>query len=302
MDGRFIPRDEARLAIHDAGLVFGAAVTDFCRTFRHRLFRWSDHLARFRRDCSVCFIPLQPNDAELTSAACELVAHNAALLAPEQELALVSFATPGPLGLYAGEPGADGPPTVCLHTFPLPFSRYTRFFSEGLRLECVGRHDADDDDLAPPRVKHRSRLHWWRADQLARRAALTSPAPGARLALLQDRAGFVTETAVGNLLVVRDGRVLTPGSRALEGISVRVVEELCTSLGIPFARDESLTLEGCRQSSEAMLCGSAFCLAGVRWIDGHELPWPGPVTARLLAAWGDQVGIDIAGQFLGPSR
>jgi hypothetical protein len=47
-----------------------------------------------------------------------------------------------------------------------------------------------------------------------------------------------------------------------------------------------------------MLCGSAFCLAGVRWIAGHDIPWPGPITQKLLAAWGERVGMDIAGQFL----
>jgi hypothetical protein len=48
-----------------------------------------------------------------------------------------------------------------------------------------------------------------------------------------------------------------------------------------------------------MLCGTAFCLAGVRWFEGRELPWPGPLTQRLLAAWSAKVGVDIAGQMLG---
>jgi hypothetical protein len=31
------------------------------------------------------------------------------------------------------------------------------------------------------------------------------------------------------------------------------------------------------------------------------LTWPGPVFQRLLAAWNGEVGLDIAGQFLGSS-
>ena len=47
-----------------------------------------------------------------------------------------------------------------------------------------------------------------------------------------------------------------------------------------------------------ILAGTGFCLAGVRRIDGVELPWPGPVFRRLLAAWSGLVGVDVEGQFL----
>ncbi len=109
------------------------------------------------------------------------------------------------------------------------------------------------------------------------------------------------ETAIGNLLIVRDGTVLTPGSGVLDSISLRVVEELCGQLGIPFQRcADGLRLADCAGASEAMLCGSAFCLAGVRWIAGYDVPWPGPITPRLLAAWSERVGIDVAGQIVSP--
>ena len=296
LNGQLLPRPDARLALDDAGVVFGAAVTDFCRTFHHRLFRLPDHLHRFRHDCDVCFIPLPLDDAELTRIADELVAHNAGLIDPRNELALISFATPGPIGLYAGAPGQDGPATLCLHTIPLSFAQYRPFFEQGVALVVAGAHGATVDDLAPPRIKHRSRLHWWRAGHLIRAHPMAA-AGGPLLALLVDGAGCVTETAVGNLLIVRDGGVLTPPrGQVLAGVSLRVVEELCAQLGISFA-EQSLTLADCAAASEAMLCGSAFCLAGVRWLAGRGLPWPGPITLRLLAAWSDRVGMDVAGQF-----
>jgi hypothetical protein len=49
------------------------------------------------------------------------------------------------------------------------------------------------------------------------------------------------------------------------------------------------------------LCGTAFCLAGVGEINGHPLPWPGPILTRLLSAWSAMVGLDISRQFL-PNR
>src|SRR4051812_22345207 len=106
LDGRFLPQSLAALPLYDAGFVFGATVTDFCRTFRKNLFRWPDHLARLRRDCTDCFIPLPQSDAEITGVAEELVRHNGPLLGPEVELALITFATPGPVGYFLGQPGA----------------------------------------------------------------------------------------------------------------------------------------------------------------------------------------------------
>lgn len=295
VNGAFVPAHEATLSIHDAGVVSGATVTDFCRTFRRRLFRWSDHLSRFRRDCAACFVPLSASDDEITAAAQHLIGHNGVLLPDGGELALVTFATPGPLGAYAGA-AEDGPPTLVMHTMPLSFARYRRFFTEGVALAVVGSHGGSD--LAPAYVKHRSRLHWWRAGHLLRQR---SDVPPGALALMTGPGEHVTETAIGNLLVVRDGVVITPpAGEALDGISLRVVRELCAELDVQFA-ESNVNLADLRLASEAMLCGTAFCLAGVSWAQGDSIAWPGPVTMRLQRAWSGEVGLDFVAQMLGES-
>lgn len=293
--GRLVPQAEASLPIHDAGIVSGVTVVDFCRTFGQKLFRWSLHLARFRRDCETCFVPLAISDEELTHIANDLVAHNAALT-PGRELALILFATPGGIGSYLGTPMENGPPTLVMHTFPLALERYRRFFTEGVSLGVAGHHQADAADLAPPRVKHRSRLHWWRADQLLRRRG---EVPTGAVPLLVDPAGNVTETAIGNVLVVREGRLLTPPSgTVLDGVTLRVVRELCGRMGVE-VREQALSLAEARTSAEVLLCGTAFGVAGVRWLEGTALPWPGPMLRRLQAAFHEEVGLDVASQFRG---
>src|SRR4051794_29421982 len=126
LNGHFLPQSEARLPLHDAGFVMGATVTDLCRTFRHSPYRLPDHLARFRASCAAAEVPQPLADADLSPLAGQVLTHNAALISPEDDLALVFFATPGPVGYYLGEPGGpgDGPPTLGVHTFPLPFARY----------------------------------------------------------------------------------------------------------------------------------------------------------------------------------
>jgi branched-chain amino acid aminotransferase len=292
-NGRFLPQADAGLTLHDAGFVWGATVTDLCRTFNGRLFRLPDHLRRFRQGCDTARVPLTASDEELTAVAEHLVAHNARLLPPGGDLALVFFATPGPVGYYLGEPGGpgDGPPTLGAHTFPLPFARYARLFREGAVLAVPPTRHVPAACI-DPRVKQRSRLHWWLAEQEARRIEPVASA------LLLDLDGRVTETAAANFLLVKDGAVLSPPRDAvLNGVSLRVTEELCGGLGVPFA-ERPLPLADCRAADEALLTGTAFCVAGVHRLDGTELAWPGPVYRRLLAAWGRLVGLDVARQIL----
>src|SRR5580692_4663890 len=149
LTGQFIPFEEAGLPLHDAGFVSGATIVDNARTFRHKLFRWQDHMTRFRQDCKTCYVPLEMTDEQLAAIAAELVEKNAKLLPPGGELQLVTFATPGPLGLYLGEL-TNGPATLGMVTYPLPFARYRRFFTEGVALALAGLQSSDPIDLMPP--------------------------------------------------------------------------------------------------------------------------------------------------------
>jgi branched-chain amino acid aminotransferase len=293
VNGQFLPGPLV-LPSRDAGFVFGATVTDLCRTFRHKLFRLDDHLARFRQSCRLCRVPLPISDHELRLDAEKLVEHNAALLPPAGgDLALVLLATPGPIGYYAGLSGGpgDGPPTYAMHTFPLPFARYRPLFTDGARLVVPPTRHVPAS-CVDPRAKMRSRMFWWVAEQEAKDIEPSASA------LLLDADGHVTETAAANFLIIRDGTVVSPPRRSvLNGVSLQVVQELCGELGIPFA-ERPLTLDECQSADEALLACTSYCLAGVRRLHGVELPWPGPVWRRLLAAWSERVGVDIAGQIL----
>jgi branched-subunit amino acid aminotransferase/4-amino-4-deoxychorismate lyase len=287
LNGVLLPQTQAALALNDAGFVFGATVTDLCRTFGRRPYRWRAHLDRFRNSSTAAHIPVTYSDAQITAWADELIAHNATT----GELAIVLFATPGPVGYYLGQPGGvgDAAPTFGMHTFPLPLARYRGLIEQGARLVVPSVRQVPAD-CVDPRIKQRSRMHWWLADR-----AVRDVQPGAQ-ALLLDTDGGVTETAAANFLIVRAGTVVSPPrEQILGGISLGVVEELCGRLGIvmdfrPIGLAEAL------RADEAMLASTPYCLAGVSEINGTRLAWPGGVMRRLIEAWSENVDMDIHGQ------
>lgn len=288
LNGRFVPVAHAALPLHDAGFVQGATVTDLVRTFRHEPYLLSEHLTRFRQSCALARLPLNVATATLEVVARELVARNAALLSPEDDLGLVLFATPGPIGWYLGA-SADGPPTFGMHTFPLPWARYASWVVDGVKLLIPSiRHlPATSVDR---RVKHRSRLFWRLAELEVRDHDPTAQA------LLLDADGSVTETAAANFLLVRGDEVLSPpAEQVLPGVSLGVVRDLCSGLGLRY-REQPLRLEECVAGDGAVLTCTTFCLAPVASLAGHAYPQPWCVYERLVAAWSARVGVDLRQQ------
>ena len=229
---------------------------------------------------------------------------------------LITFATPGPLGFYLGVKPYD-PPTLGMATYPLPFARYRPFFTEGVTLAFAGRQSHSTNDVLPPTVKHRSRLHWHIAERSLRDPKHRFFNPCA-VPVVHDGWGAI-DTAIGTPLAATDDTVLRPKPHAVQdSISVKVVGELCAAAGVgfdvasfgmdtlcrrPMPTDEGTPLAAVR---EMLLAGTGFCLAGVREYafyirsDSRTFAWPGPVFRKLLAAWSDLVGLDIEKQFKQP--
>ncbi len=293
LDGNFLAQSDARLRLNDAGFVMGATVTDLARTFRFRLFRWADHLLRFRQSCDAAHIPLSVSDEQLTAIAERLVEHNKTLIGPGADFGVVVFATPGIIGYYLGEAGGvgDAPPTVGMHTFPLPFARYRRLFEDGatLAIPTVRHVPAASVDRA---IKQRSRMHWWLADREVHARKPTASA------LLLDERGHVTETAAANFLLVKGGVILSPpSSDILGGVSLQVTREIGASLGIGFV-ERPLTVVDSFAADEALLTSTPYGLAPVRQLDDHVYPAPGPVAQLLMAEWDKVAGLPIGRQIL----
>jgi branched-chain amino acid aminotransferase len=145
-----------------------------------------------------------------------------------------------------------------------------------------------------PKMKYRSRMHYFLADHEAR---LVDPDA---IALLLDLDGNVTETSGANFLIVESGTIVSPTLRnILPGISRQTVIELAARLDIPFA-DRDIQVHSVMNAQEAFLSSTPFCLMPVTRINGVPIAdgRPGPLYRRLIEAWSEEVRVDIVAQFV----
>ena len=296
LNGEFVPYRHAQLSIVDYAVLMGATVTDQLRTFGHRPFRLDEHLERFYSSCKYARIVPPHTLAETRQAVATLVEHNAALVPPEADLGVVLFVSPGERPGYAAwkQDEVRSSPTFCIHSFPLQFSNWKDFVEKGVHVVTPPTRHVPPQCLES-KIKHRSRLHWWIAEQEAHTVDPTA------VPLLLDLQGNVTETAGANFLIVKDNTVQSPLPRnILKGVSLVTVMELCHSLGLKFV-ERDLQLFEVTEAKEALVTTTPYCLAPVTRINGLPIgdAEPGPIFSRLIQAWSELVGVDILQQIHG---
>jgi branched-chain amino acid aminotransferase len=290
INGERVPARQAAVPVSDAGFVLGASVADQLRTFGGKLFRLDDHLARLARSLEIVGIEPEMTLDELAAIAGELVAHNHALLATDDDLALSIVITPGTHPSFA-RPGPRRP-HVYLHTFPLPFHLWADKYRDGQPLATTDVEQVPPQ-CWPPELKCRSRMHYYLADKKA--AAVDAQAR----ALLLDSRGFVTEASTASMLIYREGEGILspPWDNVLHGVSRMVLGELARRLGIPCGEEE-LTAADVASADEVLLTSTSMSVVPVTRLNGRPIRdgRPGPVFSALLAAWSELVGVDIADQ------
>jgi branched-subunit amino acid aminotransferase/4-amino-4-deoxychorismate lyase len=299
LNGRLLPASEAHLAIYDAGIVQGATVTEQTRTFRHRPYRLGDHLDRLFRALRYTRMDIGLSKEELARISEEVLAHNARPIDKDDDLGLIQFVTAGEYATYAGMSGRPQrtEPTVCVHTFPLPFELWARKMQAGAHLITPSIRNVPPQ-CWDPQMKCRSRMHYYLAEKEVR---LADPEASA---LLLDLDGHITETNAANFLMVERGTIVSPlSSKVLSGISRATVIELAGKLGIPFV-ERDVPVFSALNADETFLSSTPFCLMPVTRINGVPVGAgrPGPVFRRLLEGWGREVGLDIEQQVIEAGR
>lgn len=287
VDGKFLPASQAMVPVNSRGYRNGDGVFDTERTFNGKIFKLEEHMARLEK--SLRFTRIDPGMSmeELAGLSQQTLERNLHLLDHYGDFWVTQTITRG-MGKNPLEPG---PAMISIVVDPLPLARFAPLYSEGVRLVSPSGRTSALSGL-DPKVKATSRLNLVLADLEAKQ---TDPDA---LTLLLDEQGNLAEVIYGNLFLVRDGKIRTPGTRAiLEGVTRATTISLARDAGLELSEAE-LQIYDLITADEAFVSTSSYCILPVSQVNGTAVgnEVPGPVTRRITEEWNKLAGFDIAGQ------
>jgi D-alanine transaminase len=264
VNGRFMELADATVPVEDRGLQFGDGVYEVIRTYRGRPFQVEAHLARLAQSAAAIGLTL-PEAVRQFPALIDEGIRRAAFPDCKVYLQITRGVAPRDHAFPA-----HVAPTVIM-TF-----RLMRPLDPALAAEGVAVVTTDDIRWGRCDIKSVNLL----ANVLARQRALEV---GAFEALLV-RSGRITEGAVSNVIVVREGGLHTApvGPEILAGVTRHLVLELARKQGLPI-REEAITLDQLRSADEVFLTGTTVEVLPVVKVDATVIGSgrPGPIS-RLL--------------------
>jgi len=267
LEGQFRPISEARISVLDWGFLRSDATYDVVHVWQGRFFRLDRHLDRFLAGVGKLRLSLPFDRQGLIEVLKECVRRSGLA-----EAYVEMICTRG-RALNSRDP-RDAVNQFIAFAIPFGWVADEEQRRRGLNLavSAVRRIPGQSVD---PRVKN---YHW--LDFVA--GLFEAYDRGAENVVLVDLEGNLTEGPGFNLFAVRDGRLVTPASGVLEGITRMTVLDLCRELGIP-AEAAVLTAEALRRADEVFITSTAGGIMPVTRIDGAPVGSgrPGPLTGRL---------------------
>jgi branched-chain amino acid aminotransferase len=286
LNGDIMGFDEARISLFDWGLQEGYGVFDMARTFSGKPFKLREHLDRLYHSLRYARIDPGLSMKEIETISLEVLQMNEKLRGTHDDYWICQTITKGDNWPYS-----SGSPTVAIYNLPLPLEKWAKMYSDGAHAVITSIRRTPPE-CVDPKVKVLSRINL----ELAQAEA--SRTESGAYAILQDLKGNVTEGPGLNFFIVKDERLLHPTSHSiLRGITRSTVVELAEKIGVPVLESD-LQPYDVYSADEAFFTTTSRCILPVTVVDDLEIGngKPGPLTKRLLKAWGEMAGVDSAQQ------
>jgi len=275
LNGRIIPRGDARVSAFDRGLLYGDGLFETMRAYDGVIFRLSDHLRRLSSSTDELLIPMPIPPGEIANAAQDLV-HRNGLQDAYVRITLTRGAHTGSLALDTQQAA-----TLIIDCRPLTPSP-AECYRQGISLAVSSCLRDRSSRIA--RHKTLSYLENLLVLDEARSA-------DSRDAVILTDDGCICECATANIFLVAGGEVRTPPVRLplLNGITRQVVLEVCRKLGLA-ASESEFRMEDVREADEVFITNSIVEMMPVRQVAAHPvMRCPGTVTERIRRAYADEV-------------
>lgn len=269
IDGHVIPIDEARIPITDTGFLRSDVTYDVIGVWRGSFFRLDAHLDRFERGCRELRLTLPHDRQQIVEILHELVRRTGL-----RDAYVEVQCTRG-----RAEKGIRDPRQFQnrFYAFVVPFVWLLKPEESETGMDAVIARSVRriPTTCVDPTVKN---FHWGDLT----RGLYEAYDRGARYPILLDAEGNVTEGAGYNVFAYVDGRLVTPDSGVLEGITRMTILELAQHAGIKTAV-ESVPADALPRADELFATTTAGGVMPITMLDGEPVGdgKVGPLTRRL---------------------
>ena len=268
VNGRYLPRAEAKVSVEDRGYQFADGVYEVCEVRGGHLVDERRHMVRLDRSLNELRIARPMSPAALAIVLRETVRRNRV-----RDGIVYLQVTRGVARRDFSFPAAGTKPSVVVTARSNDLARLEQVAEEGIAVVTVPdirwqRVDIKSVSLLP--------------NVLAKQAARDQ---GAREAWLVDAQGRITEGASSNAWIVsRDGKLITrpTGRDILAGITRSVVLDVVKAQGLAF-EERAFSVEEAYAAREAFVTSASQIVQPVVSINGHPVGngAPGLVAAAL---------------------
>jgi branched-chain amino acid aminotransferase len=275
LNGKFVPKSEAKISVFDHGLLYGDGVFEGIRIYNCLIFKLKEHLIRLQESAHTIMLQLPMTFNELTDAMIETLKRNRLR---EAYIRVVVTRGEGDLGL---DPRLCKKPNIFIITDKIELYPES-FYRNGMEIITVPTV-RNLSEAVNPALKSLNYLN----NILAKIEACNS---NVKEALMLNHQGYVTECTGDNIFMVKNGILLTPPTYlgALKGITRQAIMDLALRNDIP-RQERVLTRHDFFNADEVFLTGTAAEVVPVVKLDGRQISQgkPGKITRKLMSAFRD---------------
>jgi len=287
VEGKIVAWNNATIHLTKLGIAGVSSVFEGIRAYTNPesqklfIFRLDDHLERFTQSIRLMRMKQLFSNAQLRDGLLEVLRVNKC--AEDVYIRPFAFIEANMFGVA---PDADA--RIVISTKPMP----SRLQNGKVSQMCVSSWSRITDNVMPPRVKASSNyLNSRLASEEARRNGYDG-------ALILNPNGKVAEAQGACVMIVRDGKVITPSvtSGILESITRATLIQLCREVLNIEVMEREMDRTELYIASEAFLCATGAEITPIASIDRFTLGDGniGPITRQLVSLYHDLLrGIDL---------
>ncbi|MEM2150237.1 MAG: branched-chain-amino-acid transaminase, partial [Candidatus Bathyarchaeia archaeon] len=270
IDGKFYPKDEAKISVFDHGFLYGDGVFEGIRAYDGVVFKLKEHIDRLYNSAHAIMLDIPLTKEEMIEAVLETLRRNNLR---DAYIRLVVTRGAGDLGL---DPRKCAKPSIIIIAVPL-----LRLYDEEKRRKGISMIVSwvrrDPVDATSHEIKSLNYLN-------SILAKIEANNVGADEALILDTNGYICEATGENIFIVKDGKLYTPprSSGALPGITASVVKRIAAKLGYEVI-ERNITVTELYSADEAFLTGTGAEIMPIREVNKRRIGEGkmGPITEKI---------------------